>query len=506
MLEQVDLELKISKEEFRSHIEPLRYRVSELQRECREAGIPIAVVFEGWDAAGKGTCINLLMRALDPRGFRVYPLGKANEDEALRPFLWRYAVRIPHHGYIAIFDRSWYTRVLSDRVENEIDRNKWRDAYEEIICFERQLVDDGAVLVKFWLHISKKEQEKRFRKMEKDPLEAWKVTAEDWRQHKHYEEYAEAVEEMLQKTSTAGAPWTIVESETKYFGRLKIFETLIRAMEDALNRHAKNKDATQSAAPLYQPQLAKTVTMKSESFLKRFDLTQVIDPSKYEKTMDDLQEQARQIHHRMFLDRVAAVAVFEGWDAAGKGGAIKRLLANLDPRGFEVATYAAPTAEERVHHYLWRFWTRVPKAGHLTIYDRSWYGRVLVERVEGFCSIDAWQRAYKEINEFERSLTNAGIVVVKFWLQIDKDEQLRRFKAREGTPYKQWKITEEDWRNREKWEAYELAVADMVQRTSTTYAPWTVVESNDKLFSRVKVMQTFVKSVGASLTGRESHD
>jgi polyphosphate kinase 2 (PPK2 family) len=206
----------------------------------------------------------------------------------------------------------------------------------------------------------------------------------------------------------------------------------------------------------------------------------------------------------MFLEGVGTVIVFEGWDSAGKGGAIKRLLAPLDTRRFEVVTTPAPTREEKAHHYLWRFWLNIPKAGFLTIFDRSWYGRVLVERIEHLCTTDEWKRAYKEINEFEKMLTNSGLVVIKFWLHIDKDEQLKRFKRRESLPYKQWKITDEDWRNREKWEDYELGVADMIQKTSTIYAPWTVVESNNKLYSRTKVIETFNDVVSGRLPGLES--
>jgi polyphosphate kinase 2 (PPK2 family) len=201
----------------------------------------------------------------------------------------------------------------------------------------------------------------------------------------------------------------------------------------------------------------------------------------------------------MYLEQVAAAVIFEGWDAAGKGGAIRRLVAPLDTRRFEVVTTHAPSREEHQMHYLWRFWRDIPRRGLLAIFDRSWYGRVLVERIQELCTTDEWQRAYKEINEFERMLTNDGMVLIKFWLHIDMDEQLRRFKDRQDNPNKHWKITEEDWRNRERWEDYELAVAEMVQRTSTTYAPWTVVESNDKQFARVKVIETFIQSVSAAL-------
>lgn len=500
MLEQVDLSLSLKKSEFNRLVEPLGHRLLELQRHCRAAGIPVVVVFEGWDAAGKDGAVNRLMRLIDPRGFKVYAIGAPSASDRSRPFLWRYAIRMPHRGFMAIFLRSWYGRVLVERVEKIAGEAEWREAYDEIAAFERQLVDDGAVIVKFWLHVSRKEQKKRLKKLAKDPLESWKVKESNWENNRKYDEYVEAVEEMIQETSTPSSPWTIVEAEDRHFARLKIYETLARVMEEALARREAEREAEEERGFHVDPSKYRTIVLKSERFLKRYDLSLAIPSrSEYRKRLDELQTAARQAHNRMFLEKTAAAVVFEGWDAAGKGGAIKRLVAELDTRRFEVSTTPAPTREELAQHYLWRFWKELPRAGQLTIFDRSWYGRVLVERVEGLCAAEAWRRAYREINEFERMLVESGMVLCKFWMQIDKDEQLRRFKARQETPHKRWKITDEDWRNRGKWEEYEMAVADMIQRTSTTYAPWTVVESNDKHFARIKVLATFVDTVSASL-------
>ena len=505
MLEQVDMSLSLSKKEYDKLIEPLGYRLGELQRLCRDAGIPIVLVLEGWDAAGKDVSVNQLVRLIDPRGFKVYALGAPTEGQRLRPFPWRFAIRMPHRGFMAIFIRSWYGRVLVERVEKLVSEHQWRRAYDDINAFERQLVDDGTVLVKFWLHISKKEQRRRLLRMEKDPYESWKVKPENWENNNKYRAYIEAVEEMLQQTSIPAAPWTIVEAEDKYFGRLKIYETLARAMEGALAQRERMAKVTKSYGFHVDPSAYRTIVVKSERFLKRYELTKKTeDRKKYRERLESLQTKARQIHNRLFLERAAAVVLFEGWDAAGKGGAIKRLVVQLDTRRFEVVTTRMPTSEELAQHYLWRFWKNIPQTGFLTIFDRSWYGRVLVERVEGFCPTEAWQRAYQEINEFEKMLADGGIIIVKFWLQIDKAEQLRRFKDREETSYKSWKITDEDWRNRGKWEEYEMAVSDMIQKTSTTYAPWTVVESNDKYHSRIKVVETFVGAVSAKLAGRKS--
>ena len=501
VLEHTDLSLSIPKSEFDKLVRPLGHRLNELQRRCREARIPIIVLFEGWDASGKDGCVNLLMRLIDPRGFRVYAVGAPSKAEASRPFIWRYAIRVPHREFMAIFIRSWYGRVLVERVEKLIPEEKWRLAYDDIVAFERQLLDDNYVLVKFWLHISKEEQKRHLERMARDPFESWKVKPDNWRNNSKYKQYVEAAEEMFLKTSNPMSPWNIVEMECRHYGRLRVYETLADAMTAALDRRERNKMAKPAYGLPVDPTEYKAVVRESESFLKRYDLTKTVTPEKYKTKLGKLQKQARRVHHQMYLDRVPAVVVFEGWDAAGKGGAIKRLVSALDTRRFEVVCIHAPDGVEKTHHYLWRFWKELPRAGLLTIFDRSWYGRVLAERVEGLCTTDEWQRAYREINEFEKMLANSGAVIIKFWLHLDRKEQLKRFKSRERAAYKRWKITDEDWRNREKWENYEPAVAEMIQKTSTTYAPWTVVESNSKYYSRLKVIETFVDTVSPALEG-----
>jgi len=499
MLEKLDLSLKLPKSDYKSLITPLEYRLAALQRAFREKQIPVIVVFEGWKASGKGACINRLMRSIDPRGFKVHSLDVPSREDKLRPYLWRYATKIPRAGYMTIFQRSWYKQVLSDRVEGRLPPQMWEKAYDEIDAFERQLSDAGYVIVKFFLHISKNEQEHRFKKIEDKPAEAWRMTPEAWQEHHKYEEYVNAAEEMFLKTSTVEAPWTLVEAENKHFMRIKVFETLINAMETALEAHQTRAALKPVMGDPVDLKKYRTVLMNSQSFLAKYGENVTLERDTYEKRLSRLQKEVRELHHRMYMERIGACLVFQGWDASGKGGAIRRLVSPLDPRGFEVVTISAPTEIELAHHYLWRFWTRLPKAGHLTIFDRSWYGRILVERIEGFCSREDWQRAYQEINEFEQMLTNFGMVIVKYWLHIDKDEQLRRFKAREKTPHKRWKITEEDWRNREKWEHYELAVADMIQKTSTAHAPWTVVKGNNKLHARISVIETFIHAISQRL-------
>ena len=494
MLELVDLDKKVSKTDYKEIFPDLRIRMGECQRAARAAGVPIMIVFEGWDAAGKGTIINRLTQLLDPRGFKVHPISAPTEAEALHPWMWRFWLAQPAAGSMAIYDRSWYGRVLIRRVEGLSVKREWQAAYVDIQEYERQLADAGAVIVKFWLHIDRDEQKRRFKRIEKDSAIAWKVGDSEWRQNRRYDKWVEAVEEMLERTSTARAPWTIVAATQERYIRVKVFETIVARIQDELDRRA----AHPRPEPEPMPDPGDSPTGR-RTILDRVDLSRSLERDDYEEKLDDLQKRLFELEHELFVARIPVVVGYEGWDAAGKGGNIKRLTRGLDPRGYEVLPVGVPTAEELSHHYLWRFWRDVPKAGHITIFDRTWYGRVLVERVEGFCTEDEWRRAYREINEFERQLTDFGTVVVKFWLHIDGDEQLRRFKARQQTPHKSWKITEEDWRNREKWRKYELAVVDMLQRTSTTYAPWTILEANCKLHARIKALSTVADAVEAAL-------
>ena len=489
MLEMVDLGKKLAKKEFKSKMDSLERQINELQRQMKDAGIPTVVVFEGLEAAGKGTCINRLMQPLDPRGFKVYPIHPPTIEEQMRPFLIRFWQKLPPRGRGAIFDQSWYRRVLIDRVEKNGEKDQWKRAYDEILAFERQQVDEGVVLVKFWFHISHKEQGKRFQVMLDSPSLAWKVGKPERRQHRRYDRYILAAEEMLERTNTAFAPWIIVEAHDKEYAILKTFETIVATWEVALEQK-KAEEASKVAASKKGSLSARNVTI-----LSGVDLTQKVDQKEYDKKVDDYQARLLELEHELYIRRIPVIICFEGCDAAGKGGAIKRLTEKLDPRGYEVNPIAAPNKEELDHHYLWRFAHAMPKAGHITIFDRTWYGRVLVERIEGFCSKTAWQRAFQEINEFENHLASFGSVIVKFWLQIDQDEQLKRFKDRERTPWKQWKITEEDWRNREKWPQYEVAINDMLANCSTSFAPFTIIEANDKLHARLKILKTVIDAI-----------
>lgn len=489
MLEKIDLSKKVDKKTYRRVMDEAEEKLGLLQRECKGAGIPVILVFEGMGAAGKGVQINRLIQALDPRGFDVYACDRPTEDEQMRPFLWRYWTKTPAKGRIAVFDRSWYRSVQVDRFDGLTREDKLGDAYQDILSFEKQLCDDGTVIMKFFLYIDKDEQKKRFKKLEGSKETSWRVTEEDWNRNKDFDRYLKMNEEMLEKTDTDYAPWVIIEAVDKDYAALKIVSTVMDRLEYELE-HRRPEDGKQA-----QRQESKTRERFKNGVLSGIDLSKSLTEEEYKTRLKKLQKRLAELHSELYRLRIPVVIGFEGWDAGGKGGAIKRLTSNLDPRGYRVNPTAAPNDIEKVHHYLWRFWNSVPKAGHIAIFDRTWYGRVMVERIEGFCSEAEWRRAYQEINEMESHMANAGAVVLKFWLHIDKDEQERRFKERQANPAKQWKITDEDWRNREKWDQYEEAVNEMLIRTSTTYAPWIVVEGNDKRYARVKVLQTVVDAL-----------
>ena len=377
-----------------------------------------------------------------------------------------------------------------------MSKREMENAYQQILSFEEQLAADGTLVIKFFLHISADEQEKRFKKLESSPETKWRVTKADWKHFKQYQSYETMYDQMLQKTDMLFAPWHIIEAEDKEYAAVKIMSVAAKMMAERLYRDEEDKNSQSAALVQKNSEVVPGIEETTRtSILAGVDVSLSMTREVYKKRITELQKELMRLQNEMYLKRIPVVVALEGWDAAGKGGAIKRLTEPLDPRGYEVVPTAAPNDIEKAHHYLWRFWKSMPKDGHMTIFDRTWYGRVMVERIEGFCSQEEWRRAYREINQMEQNLTEHGVIVLKFWLQIDKDEQERRFKERMENPEKQWKITDEDWRNREKWDEYVRAVDEMLLRTSTTYAPWTVVEANSKYFARVKILETVVQAL-----------
>lgn len=497
MLEKLDLTKSMNKEEYKANMAELMPKIGRLQRECRELKIPVMITFEGYGASGKGAQIAQLIKALDPRGFEVHAVKTETEEEKMHPFLWRFWMKMPAKGKIAIYDSSWYRKVLIDRFDKKMKKEEIEASFDSICSFEEQLTSDGMILIKIFLAIDQKEQKKRFDKLLSSEETAWRVSKGDKKRNKEFERYQEINEEMLRRTNTDYAPWNIVEAVDRRYATARIYSIVEKVLAEKI-KEKQNKLNGKEVVLLKNAVVSLNADgdrETKESVLAKADLNLFCTKKEYKVRLKELQNKIEKLHGELYRRRIPVIIGFEGWDAGGKGGAIKRLTEKMDPRGYVVHPTASPNDLERQYHYLWRFWTDMPKAGHITIFDRTWYGRVMVERIEGFCSRQEWQRAYKEINDMERDLANAGAIVLKFWMQIDKDEQERRFRDRQNNPEKQWKITEEDWRNREKWDQYEDAVNEMLRRTSTSYAPWIVVEGNDKYYARIKVLETVVNAI-----------
>ena len=491
MFESAEVGHRIDKKTFRKEEEALRGELLQAQQALREAGaFPVVLLISGVDGAGKGETIATLYEWMDPRYLSTLAFAEPSDEERERPFMWRYWRALPPKGRIGVFSGSWYSIPIAQRVARKYSRPDLDNRLDAINRFESMLVNEGALVLKFWFHLSKADQKLRLKKLEKDPRTAWRVTQLSWDRMKTYDELQDVAGHVLRVSNTAWAPWIIVDGTDDNYRNLLVGRTLLNVLRQRL--------AGQSApGVIVAPPLAPAIDARN--VLSALDLAQTINERKYELELAKWQGRLSELsRHKKFAGR-SLVLAFEGMDAAGKGGAIRRVTAALDPRQYQIVPVAAPTDEERAQPYLWRFWRHIPRQGRVTIFDRSWYGRVLVERIEGFCAEADWLRAYAEINDFEHELVEAGAVVLKFWLQIDSKEQLRRFQEREKIEHKQFKITAEDWRNREKWDAYQQAAVDMIDRTSTGQAPWIPVEANDKNFARVKILKAICEQLEARL-------
>jgi polyphosphate:AMP phosphotransferase len=506
MFEAAELGRHVSGRAFKKQVPALRDELLEVQRALSaERRWPVIVLFGGVDGAGKSESVNLLNEWMDPRWVLTRAYGPSSEEERERPEYWRFWRDLPPRGRIGFFLSAWYSRPLVDRVNRRIKRPEFGERLEEIIDFERALTDDGALIIKFWMHLDKRGQKVRLKKLHKDPLTRWRVTREQWKNFRMYGRFIEAAEEMIKHTSLGNAPWTIVEGADEQYRSLTVASTIRDAIRKRLAESSSVRAARRKTAPAKT--IAPAATRASgrtaqPTILGHLDMTQKVNRKKYRTRLEKLQGRLNLLHRKAQKKGVSAILVFEGWDAAGKGGAIRRITGAIDARAYQVIPIAAPTDEERAQHYLWRFWRHLTRRGRITIFDRSWYGRVLVERVEGFATEAEWMRAYAEINQFESQLVAHGIVVVKYWMHVSNQEQLRRFHERRKASYKRWKLTDEDWRNRKKWDDYQAAVNDMVERTSTGRAPWTLVEADDKYFARLKVLQTLCDRLGGQLDAR----
>ena len=492
MFESAELGHKVDKETFKREVPKLRAELLDVQYDMLEKKeFPVVILISGVDGSGKGETINLLYSWMDPRHISTLAFSAPSDEETSRPYMWRYWRALPPKGKVGIFAGSWYSQPITDRINGHLRRSDLDGRLEDINRFETMLVNEGALVLKFWFHLSKDGQKARLKALEKDPRTAWRVTKESYDRLKTYNRLQQVAGHVLRVTNTAHAPWIIIEGTDDEYRSLTVGRIVLDAMKRRLNQEGLQHVPV--APPIVHP-------IDKKNVLSELDLTQKLAKKTYETQLAKYQARLSElVRDPRFVGKRSLVLVFEGADAAGKGGNIRRVAAAMDARQYQIVPIAAPTEEERAQPYLWRFWRHMPHTGRAAIFDRSWYGRVLVERVEGFCAEVDWLRAYAEINDFEHQLSDAGAIVIKFWLQISADEQLRRFKERQDTEFKRFKITEEDWRNREKWDDYVNAVCDMVDRTSTGLAPWTLVEANDKNFARVKVLKTICERLESAL-------
>ena len=495
MFESAELGHKIDKATYETEVPKLREALLDAQFElAQKAKFPVIILIGGVDGAGRGETVNLLNEWMDPRYVQTHGMGEPSDEELDRPMMWRFWRALPPKGKVGVFLGSWYTWPILNRVHGVTKVAELDQSLERAKRLEKMLTDEGALIIKFWLHLSKEKQEARLKLLEKNPKTRWRVTKRDWEHYKLYNKFLTVHESVIRHTSTAEAPWIIVEGAEARYRSLTVGKVILESIRKRLaEENSKKKVAAETHAPPLLP------SIDNMHILKALDLTQKVEKKKFQEELEKYQGKLALLTRDPKFRDMTVITVFEGNDAAGKGGSIRRITSAVDARQYEVVPIAAPTEEERAQPYLWRFWRYIPRRGRVTIFDRSWYGRVLVERVEGFCSQADWMRAYHEINDFEAQLVRNNIVVVKFWLTISKEEQLRRFEDRKKTGFKRFKITDEDWRNREKWDAYEQAICDMVDRTSTEIAPWTLVEANDKNFARIKVLKTLCQRIEAAM-------
>ena len=481
----------IEKPQWKKEEPKLRQALLAAQMELlQHKKFPVLILIGGVEGAGKGETVNLLNEWMDPRHVVTHAFDAPDSEELEWPYMYRFWQRLPPKGRIGIFFGAWHTQPIVERALGRCSKAELDQRIAEVQRFEQMLADEGVLLLKFWFHLTKKQQKQRLRALADKKSTRWRVGENEWAFFEQYDAFNKASERFVRATSTAQAPWFVVNGVDPAYRALTVGKQLLAAMRERLDR--RDRVSAPGTPPLLEAIDGRTV-------IKALELNQPMSKGEFEKQLEKWQGRLNLLSRDAKYKKLSVVAVFEGNDAAGKGGAIRRITGALDARFIRPIPIAAPTEEERAQPYLWRFWRHLPRKGRIAIFDRSWYGRVLVERVEGFCSEAAWMRAYQELNDFEQELVSADVVLVKYWLAISKEEQLARFKERERIEHKRFKITEEDWRNRKKWDAYERAVCDMIDRTSTGYAPWTVVEANNKYFARIKVLKTLVKAIEAGL-------
>jgi polyphosphate:AMP phosphotransferase len=491
MFETLEVGKQIKPGDFSELQQKLRERLLLAQLDLAQRDYPVIIVVAGLDGAGKGSLVQQLNEWMDPRWIETNTFWEHSDEEESRPYFWRFWRSLPPRGQIGIFLGSWYTRPAQSAVDEKMGPEEFALYCKQIESFERMLTDDGALVIKLWLHISHDTQQQRLR--DDSPHRKTSPRGSDipYELRGKYNRTLEISEQLILATDSGHSPWQLLEAEDAYYRDITAGELVLEAM---LYRASRQPSTAVPHVPTTE-----LITGPQPTVLDSVDLSLSLKGDAYDTKLAKCQAELRDLGWRAYQQKRSVVAVFEGWDAAGKGSAIRRVTRAIDPRLFRLVQFAAPTDEERAHHYLWRFWRQLQRDGRCTFYDRSWYGRVLVERVEQYASPAEWQRAYSEINRFERQLADHGIILLKFWIHISKDEQEKRFNSRQKTAHKQHKLTDEDWRNRDKWHEYELAVDQMVSHTSTRHAPWTLVAGNDKPYARVQILETFCGSMSQAL-------
>ena len=488
---------QISKKEYDEQVARIRAELVQLQVELKKSPFKIVLILAGVDGAGRGDAINTLMGWLDPRGVEAISVHRTSDDERERPFMWRFWRVLPTRGRMGIFVGSWYTETLREEARSKKALAELDYELRRIRHFERVLSDNGTLVIKVWFNLSKSEQGRRLRTLSGNPDTAWRVTPEQLRAHRIYNRLEKTAEHIIAETDRPGARWHRLEALETRARNITFAQTLL----DCFKQHKKSPEISAPPSP-QKPKRVIALHREGRERLLSLELDHKLSSKAYEQKREKWLGRLNGAVRRAAAEKRSIVFVFEGQDAAGKGGAIRRLTSAIDARDYRVVPVAKPTDEEKAHHYLWRFWRQIPRDGLVTIFDRSWYGRVLVERIEGFCHPHEWKRAYDEINDFEEQLVDHGTIVIKYWLQVSKDEQLQRFRARETTPYKQHKINDEDWRNRAQWDAYNTAIGDMLALTDTPAAPWRLVAANNKRFARLEVLRYAAKMINRALADR----
>lgn len=480
MTNSISLDRKMKFQNFKRS--ELAERLGRLSRICNDLDIPILIIVDGWESSGRGFVIKDLCREFAAKNFDVDVFDKDESYDDKFPFIRKFWINVPQKGKIKIFDRSFYYKIFEKK---NLSDKKIQERIDSIKSIEKALFDDQTIILKFFLNIDKKEQKKRIEKLEDSFKEDFYMDGLDFDQQKNYKDYEKHFKKTLKATDFPYARWEVVDSNDKKSASKEVLGLAIDRISQGMERVIRQREENENNKRDY---------VSSSNILQNIDLSKTISDDEYEEKKDKLQDEVAKIMYKYYQKGISQVLVFEGVDAAGKDGAIERLIKEVDPRLYKVHGISAPSKEELSRNYLWRFFTKLPEDGYVGIFSRSWYGRVMVERVEGFAKTNEWDRAYGEILDMEKQIYDHGSLVLKFFVTIDKDEQLKRFKDRQRNPDKQYKITDEDWRNREKWDQYIGAMNEMLERTNSNYAPWIIVEGNCKKYARIKVMEEYIKA------------